>query len=475
MIQLKNVTFYYGEDKISGSLNNINIEIKKGELALFCGASGSGKTTITRLINGLIPHYYEGNLEGKVIVKGKNVAEIPLYDIASIVGTVFQNPRSQFFNVDTTSELAFGCENRGMEEHEIHSRIKNTVYDFHIEKLMNRSIFNLSGGEKQKIACASVSVSDPEIIVLDEPSANLDYEGIENLRKRMSIWKEAGKTIIIAEHRLSYIWNLVDRVIVMENGKIRNDMKCDEFRGITDIQMKAMGLRSLVSEKPNEVKVCNEKANPGEVILEKMITIENFDFAYSKDNKIFCIPKLNLPIGEITAIIGANGIGKSTFLHCLCGLERKCKGTMEYKGKRYKSKERMKLMYLVMQDVNHQLFTESVKEELSISMKIPDENRVDEILRQLDLYEYANRHPVSLSGGQKQRVAVASAIASEREILLFDEPTSGLDYKHMIQVSELLRKLKDMGKTVFVVTHDTEFIRSCCTRIINLDKVITAS
>ena len=171
---------------------------------------------------------------------------------------------------------------------------------------------------------------------------------------------------------------------------------------------------------------------------------------------------MQIPVGKITAITGNNGEGKTTLLNCLCGLDRRSKGTLLYKGKTYNRRQRQKLIYLVMQDVNHQLFTESVLDEVLISQKEENEEEARRILASLDLAAFADRHPQSLSGGQKQRVAVASAIASGRDILLFDEPTSGLDYTHMLQIGEILRSLKDQGKTVIVVTHDHELIKECC-------------
>ena len=175
---------------------------------------------------------------------------------------------------------------------------------------------------------------------------------------------------------------------------------------------------------------------------------------------------MEIPEGEIVAIVGANGAGKSTFLRCLCGMERKCKATLNVHGEVWKSKKRRQGIYMVMQDVNHQLFTDSVLEEVMISQEKENKEEALKILESLDLSEFADKHPLSLSGGQKQRVAVASALASGRSIILFDEPTSGLDYYHMIQVSELLKNLKEMGRTVMIVTHDVELIKNACTCVI---------
>ena len=221
MIALQNINFRYAGGNDAGGLENINLTIPDGQVLLLCGKSGCGKTTLTRLINGLIPNYYDGKLTGNVLLNGKNISQLPLYETAKYVGSVFQNPRTQFFTVDTTSELAFGCENQGLPENEIVERVKFIADQFDIESLMGKNIFCMSGGEKQKIACASVSVSDPPIMVLDEPSSNLDISATEDLRHMIQRWKEQGKTVVIAEHRLYYLRDLIDRVLYWRTEKLR--------------------------------------------------------------------------------------------------------------------------------------------------------------------------------------------------------------------------------------------------------------
>ena len=218
IIEIKNVSFKYKGSE-EGLLNNISLSIAKGETLLLTGASGSGKTTISRLINGLIPHYYNGDIEGDVTVAGFDIDKTELYELAGVVGTVFQNPRSQFFSVDTDGEIVFGTENIGLDPQEILKRKNEVVEQMHIEKLLGRSLFELSGGEKQSIACASVSALMPEIIILDEPSSNLDQGAIAKIGEQIKRWKDQGKTIIISEHRLWYLKDLVDRVIYMEDRK----------------------------------------------------------------------------------------------------------------------------------------------------------------------------------------------------------------------------------------------------------------
>lgn len=467
MIELKNVNFSYGEeiiqtvDEISkNGIRNINLKIEDGEMIVLCGASGCGKTTLTRLLNGLIPHYYEGKLEGEILVNGEEISQKPLYEISQKTGSVFQNPRSQFFNVDTTSEITFGCENLGMEEKEIRKRLREVTDQFELSSLLDRNIFHLSGGQKQKIACAGVSIMHPDIFVLDEPSSNLDAESIEMLRKILAFWKQHGKTILISEHRLYYLSGLADRYVYMKDGEITLDKNAAVFEKHSKEWLSDIGLRCLEKEYKEF------KTSPDSIVSEnECIELRDFGFSYLKNQPVLAIKKLELPLHEIIAITGRNGIGKSTFARCMCGLE-KSEGNIFIHGKKKKRKELLKECYMVMQDVNHQLFTESVLDEVLISMKEENEEEAEKIVSQLDLLPLKERHPMSLSGGQKQRLAIASAIASGRDLLFFDEPTSGLDLYHMKEVADILKWLKKEGKSVFVITHDQELIEECCTRCI---------
>lgn len=461
MIKIDHISFSYGEEnENTGGVRDIDLNIEDGQFVVLCGESGCGKTTITRLINGLIPHYYEGQMAGEVWVNGEKVSEQPLYDTAAVVGSVFQNPRSQFFNVDTTSEITFGCENLGQPEKDIRERFAKTVRDFRLEKLVDRNIFHLSGGEKQKIACAGVSIMEPDVLVMDEPSSNLDAASILDLRKILAFWKSQGKTIIVSEHRLYYLRGLADRFIYLAEGQVSRDYSAAEFEQLTEQQRSNMGLRTFALERllppvlPQQEKTA--------------LALHNFRFAYKNEPETLHIMDCEIPTNRIVGIIGNNGAGKSTFSRCFCGLEKRC-GEIVWNGRKYRPKDRLSTCYMVMQEVNHQLFTESVLDEVLISMEEENQERAEEILNRLDLLAFKDRHPMSLSGGQKQRVAIASAIASKRSILFFDEPTSGLDYKHMKEVANVLRQVRDTGITVYVITHDLELILDCCTDIVHFE------
>ena len=501
MIELKNVTFTYHNAERSAGVYGIDLQIPAGQVVLLCGLSGCGKTTITRLINGLAPAYYAGTLEGQVLIDGRDSASVTLYELSQKVGSVFQNPRSQFFSLDSTSEIAFGCENTGVPREEMYRRIGQVSRDLDMDNLLDRNLFALSGGEKQKIACASAAAMQPVIFVLDEPSSNLDLRSIANLKAVIRKWKEQGKTVVIAEHRLYYLIEVADRAIYMENGRIIKDFPIAEFLKVDTETLHRKGLRSqkAMEYTPGCIRACQtggilegtfecaaaEKSPTSEYasaekppVFERYVTFSGLAFSYGK-KRVLDIPELKVPSGAVTGVLGFNGAGKSTLARVICGLEKRAKGVLNDSGKSYTAKARLKKSYMVMQDVNHQLFTESVIEEVLLSMDVSDVNgeaarqkarqKALDILEALNLLEFQEVHPMALSGGQKQRLAVASAIAADKDFLIFDEPTSGLDYAHMRDVAENITRLAHAGKTVFIISHDPELIASCCNYLIFLD------
>lgn len=460
MIAIKDVTFAY-QGRAQEGIEHINLGIAPGECVLLCGRSGCGKTTVTRLVNGLIPYFYPGALAGEVFVDGMNIVDTPMYRISEKVGSVFQNPRSQFFNVDTDSEIAFGMENLSWPPEQLRHRVENTARELQIEKLRGRSIFELSGGEKQKIAFASIYSMLPDVYTLDEPSSNLDVKAIEELRKTLSLLKRQGKTILIAEHRLYYLKDLADRIVYMDRGRVERIYTQEQFLSIPPAEREAMGLRAM---DLNGIQPAPKRITHGLPALE----IRELSL-YQKKQAILDGIHIRAARGEIIGVTGQNGAGKSTFSRALCGLHKDCNGTFLWEGEELGPKRRLKLSYMVMQDVNFQLFAESVEKECCFGIKNPDRELAEQTIKALGLYEYKDRHPGTLSGGQKQRTAVAVSMVCRKEILIFDEPTSGLDLDSMAQVSALLSRLADMGKLIFVVTHDYEFISAVCSRVVRFD------
>ena len=459
MIKFENVNVTIQEKRI---LSDVNLEIQDGEFVLICGESGCGKTTMTKLINGLIPHFVRDvSVDGTITVCGKNVAEMPMYEIAELVGSVFQNPRTQFFYTNSNAEMAFGLENRGVEPEYIRKRIKNTINELDIEKLEDRDVFSMSGGEKQLLAFASVYAMNPQIYVLDEPSANLDIAAMEKLSERMKVIKKKGHTVVVAEHRLAWIQKFADRIIYMKEGRIEQEFTSDEFKALSDLKRKQMGLRSIV---PEQIQIPEITGNSEDAVLQ----ICNLS-CKRKKQVIFQNISLSARAGDIIGITGKNGSGKSTFCNCLCGLLKPMNGEILYKGKKLSGKARTKLFGMVMQEVNHQLFSDSVKNECLLANEEASEQKIRELLEKFDLEEYAEYHPMILSGGQRQRLAICQAVMGGKKLLIFDEPTSGLDFKHMCQVEKLMKQLSEEKYIIIVVTHDYEFLNRACKRYIRIN------
>ena len=460
MIEINNLSFKY-KSQSNHSLKDINIKIKKGECILLCGRSGCGKSTLLKLINGIIPEFYDGEISGSVMVNGMNTFTTPIYELSKNVGLVFQNPKTQFYTTNTTDEIAFGLENFGIKREVINKRLIEVEKELKLEHLMNRNIFELSGGEKQKIAIASIYALNPEIYVLDEPSSSLDIKTMNELSHIITKLKSIGKTIVIAEHRLWYLKDIVDRAIYIEDGKIIKEYSIDEIDNLREAERMRTGLRhtnykSIKAYVPSET-VCNEN----------LLKVENLIFRKSAKT-ILHIDNLKFHYGNIIGIIGENGIGKSTFAKIVCGLYRESKGKFFKKNKRFSSRSRLKESLLIMQEVNCQLFTDSVYDELLLTSKTKDKNVIDDWIDDMDLKNISERNPHTLSGGQKQRVIILSALLSDKEILFFDEPTSGLDYRNMMIVAKNIKKIKEENRLILIISHDTEFLESVCDTVINL-------
>lgn len=459
MIELKQTSFCY-PDEMNGSLENIDLSIKKGEFILLCGRSGCGKTTITRMINGLIPNFFTGELKGTATIGKKKISEMPMYEISLSVGSVFQNPRTQFFNVDTDSEIAFGIENEALPPEELHKRLDATAKELNIEHLRGRNIFGLSGGEKQKIAFASVYAINPEVYLLDEPSSNLDMDAINGLKENLRLIKEQGKTILIAEHRLYYLMDLADKIVYLSDGKIEGIYTPKSFMEFSDDVREQMGLRAA---NLSSIHLRSQQKINSSAVLE----INDVSLYYNKQPVMEHI-SLKAAKGEIIGIVGHNGAGKTTFLRTLCGLHKEYSGEFLWESKPQNPKERRKRSYMVMQDVNYELFAATVEAECTLGIRNPDYELINRTLTDLDIAAFRERHPNTLSGGQKQRLAVAVSMICGKELLVFDEPTSGLDFDSMEQVAKLMQKIA-AEKVVFVVSHDYEFISRVCSRIIHFD------
>ncbi len=460
MLRYDDVSFTYsGAD--GPSVKDIDLSIAEGRCVLLCGRSGCGKTSLLRICNGLIPNFYYGRVTGNVLYRDKSMLGMSISDIVSIAGTVFQDPKTQFFTTDTTSEVAFGVENLAVAEKELGRIVDGAFKAMKMEALKNRSVFALSGGEKQKVAIASIYAMNPAVYLLDEPSSNLDHDTIGELARIIGLLKSEGKTVIVAEHRLYYLKDIVDEIYYLDDGRITRRFTKEEFLAMRAGERRSLGLRTM------NLREESPEADQGED-GEECLRLENVAVFYGKRPVLERVDLLTKK-GECIGIVGRNGIGKSLFVRALTGLHGDCRGKFMLYGRSAGRKERLKHAYLVMQNVGYQLFADSVEEECRFGLEGASEEEVADVLRRLDLYKYRKRHPNTLSGGQKQRLAVAVSDVSRKDILVFDEPTSGQDYESMLRVSDVIGKLRREGKLVLVVTHDYEFICKTCTRIVHID------
>ena len=515
-VQIQNVIFNYMAQNDASAINDVSFHVRKGECLLLTGLSGCGKTSILRLLNGLIPRYYEGTLSGNVFVGNEDIANLPIYEVSKKASTVFQNPKSQFFNLDTTSEILFFLENTGTPVETMHKRLTDIAAFLHIEHLLDRNIFNLSGGEKQMIAIASALASDTALVLFDEPTSNLDVFYIEKIAQVLRKLKTAGKTIIISEHRLYFLKDIVDRALIIKDGKIAHSLSGAEFACLTDTKRKELLLRPVTldsrvfareSQTGNlafaadtgmpfgapsgggisftdntpaadtaaaDTSAASGSAKPTarSVRPPQTLHIERLIYRFPKQKTTaVAVENLELSFGNITALVGKSGQGKSTFAHCLAGLTKPKQEAVFIGTEKLNTTKRLGLSYLVMQDVGYQLFTESVADEIALGKNkrncTPD---TAHILSALNLTELKERHPLSLSGGQKQRVSIGAAVASGARLLIFDEPTSGMDYFHMKETAALINACRAADRLILIISHDFEFLSLVADELLLMEK-----
>ena len=465
MIKLNHVSFAYKTGEAGEPiqvLHNVNFQAAPGECVVFCGKSGCGKTTMLRLINGLVPHFYAGNLEGSALIGGVDTTQTPLPRMARIVGSVFQNPRTQFFHLDTTGEMVFNLENQNISCSEMQKRLQEVVCRLNLQELMERNIFELSGGEKQQIACGSAYASLPPIIVMDEPSSNLDMESIRKLQKIICIMKEEGKTVLLSEHRLWYLEGIADRYVLLENGQISQEFTPEMIAKLSKENRDKMGLRAVSRKQLYEPCYDMNIGEYSDVGLE----IDRLQFCREK-RQVLNIPHLKIPKGAIVAVIGENGAGKSTLSLCLTGLLKHA-GTIRIDDEKILNKKLPEQTYLVMQEAGHQLFSDTVLGELTLNKQTVTEVQAEEILDKLGLNGMKNRHPGSLSGGQQQRLSLGIALCSNRRLMLYGEPTSGQDGENLRRTAAMICKANKQAICTLIVTHDPELILRCATHILHI-------
>ena len=447
-------------------LDDVDMDVTPGALTLVCGASGSGKSTVLRLLNGLIPNFHEGELSGRVLIDDEDVSSAPIERSGLRTATVFQNPASQFFTTTVADELAFAPQNYRVEAGEIRRRRAGALEELGIGDLADRDLRTLSGGQVQKVACAQALAQRTPVILLDEPTSNLDPRAIDDVRATIGRLKAAGRTLVVAEHRIYFLRGLVDEVVIMGRGRVVHRMAGEELWRIGEARRKELGLRALerprlavrpaglaaiaggAGRRPAAEDADDAVGNGADGLLIENLQVER------SGRLVLDIPRLFFPAGAVTGVVGANGVGKTTLARAVCRLQRARRGArMSLGGRELRSGR----AFLVMQDVHRQLFTESVSQEASAPQ-----------LERLDLAALADRHPLSLSGGQKQRLVIATAIDQDARVLILDEPTSGVDHRHLVAIAAELRDLAREGRVVIVISHDVEFLNECADRVIDM-------
>ena len=442
MLEFKDVSFTY-KNSNNKVLDSVNFKINKGECILLTGVSGSGKSTLIHLMNGLIPTLYEGQLEGEILFKNKDLKDIESYDISKNIGYVSQDPRGHFFTTNTTSELVFSMENYGIPFNEMKKKYSELVNLLELEKLVDKNIIYISSGERQKIAIGCSLSLEPEIIILDEPSSNLDFHMTKKLKQLIEKLKTKGYTIIIAEHRMYYIQDLIDRVFVINNGKVM-EKTISDLKSNNEVPLRSLDIFNLELENIS----CKNK--------ELLMEINNITYKNILTNITTTVYK-----GDVIGLIGKNGVGKTTLLRLLSNIMKPNKGKIVGKV----------VPFLVMQDMDYQFFTESVESEMKFGSADNDLEKINSLLMKLGLTEFKDKIPFELSGGQKQRLLIAISALANVNLLMFDEPTSGLDYVNMTKVSGILKDLSK-NSALIVATHDIEFLYKTCNRVIYLDNKV---
>ena len=459
MIRMKDVSFRYlnSTEGVSG----IDLMVNEGECVVFTGPSGGGKTTLTRLLNALAPSYYTGTLTGTISINGKSLTQMPQYTVARQIGSVFQDPKSQFFSSELAGEAAFACENYGFSAEEIRDRTDDAIVSFGLNGFRSRNLDVLSSGEKQKVAIASAYALRPDIYVCDEPTSNLDKTGAEQLAAVFKQLKAEGHTIIIAEHRLSWLHGIADRFIYVRDGRFLWERNTAEMEQLSPEEREKYGLREITEKGDRTIQTPTRNTDQFPALCVKSLSCRR------KKTKIFRDINFSAPAGQITAITGHNGIGKTSLALVLSGLWKEESGQVVVDGRELSARERRKQTWFSSNDTGTQFFTNSVSEEVLLNMKHSEEHleKARSLLKRLGLYRYKDVHPASLSGGQKQRLAIACGILSDRTILIFDEPTSGLDGGNMKIIADVLREAADQKKVVLVITHDDELICRCDSEI----------
>lgn len=456
-IKISSLKYSYREETAFPVLNGIDLTSGENEYILLCGQCGSGKSTLCRTLNGLIPHFYGGSLEGYVRIAGVDTAIRTVGDMLELVGMVFQNPEAQLFCSTVEHEIAFGLESLGLAPSEIKSRVSLAAEKLSIADILHRNPHTLSDGEKQLVVITAAIALLPKLIVLDEPYANLDPSNVQRVRLALTEIRRQGVCIVIAEHRLHYTLPDVDRVAVIHDGRIVIDTPPGL---LLPGYVKEYGLEFPLYG-PGEENIEIPGPPPG---AETVLSVENISFSKNGAPLLKDI-SFTLRKGECIAVLGANGAGKTTLLKHINGLFRPDKGKITLMGfdtSQKKIPELARYAGIAFQNPDSQFFMLNVRDEISAgadALNCYDEEWLNRLVDLFGLKKLLKRAPYRLSGGEKKRVAFASALAAKPAVLALDEPTAGQDARFRSALSGFLSELTAEGIAVLLVTHDLLFAR----------------
>lgn len=433
----------------SDALGSIDLSMKQGDFLLVTGPSGSGKSTLLGIMAGLIPDFYGGMLEGTVYIKGDPMFGRSKKEIREDIGMVFQNPEAQIIMKSVVSDIALGPENLGLSTSKIGPRIERTAKLLDLESMLERDTQELSSGEKQRVAIASILAMDPRILILDEPTSQLDLESSERIFETLKTLKKQGYTIILSEQRLTRFLPLTDRVITMDNGRIAED---------SDPVSYMKGSKDKFSYDNRKIK-----KDPAVMVGDAILDIKDLSFKYNGMPPILSGLDLKVRKGELISVLGKNGTGKSTLLKIIAGILKPLKGEMSIGNRPVENldlKERARLAGFLSQNPNDYLFNDTVEKELeytAVNLGVNDPSRIDKILSILGLEGLRHEYPRDLSTGQRQRVALGSVLAGDPSLMMLDEPTRGLDHDLKSKLGEFLLRLTEDNRCVILITQDIDF------------------
>lgn len=463
MIDFKFDFRYEGEK--SPALKNAAGQIRRGSCIVLCGSSGCGKSSLLRCFNHLVPQFYEGEMEGFCYIDGRDTAGLSIGQVGKLAASVFQDPRSQFFTINSNTEVAFGMENHGVPKDAIIQRVDEAFSHFSLERLKGRNVYEMSSGERQFISILSAWAMDTDILLLDEPTANLDHAATMQLQKLLLELKKQGKTLILSEHRLHYLSGIADEFWLMADGQLRQRYTAEQMMELPVEETAALSLRTL-----DLGNITLQTKSLPEVSHSAPLTFGALDLRFDyrrKGEALLRGVSFEKRCGEVVGVVGSNGCGKTTLGKLLTGLLRPSSGSVLYNGKKLRPKELQKCGLFVMQEAEFQFFTNSVLNELRYGHSVTPEleAEAEQLLKKFGMWECRDRHPFSLSGGQMQKLSLMIAYFSPKQIVVLDEPTAGLDAKSLQSCAELIREMQ-RKKLVFVITHDLELIAQVCTSYI---------